>query len=217
MCDLCPKLPLEKIPNVRFTPTSSENAFRTIPNLVYPECVLTCLETPNCLSTNYDSSQKTCFLYSSTAGEQTVASNYTLVTPYQPTGVLRDWVYSRNTRISIDANATENLSRGSETKRTNTYSFLDCLTACDLSSKCNFASYKFQTQECLHIGNLSHGYQVGYEYGHVAAFKLNALIPNAGQTWRYRRVSPKLENNEGEGAESVFDALIFGENATHSK
>ncbi|CAG7836050.1 unnamed protein product [Allacma fusca] len=190
VCDLCPNLPLEKLVSLTFIPEFPESLFKVSHNSLYPDCVVSCIETPDCLATNYDSLQKTCSFFNSTRGELKSTSNSTYITPYQPTGIIRDWVY--NCLAACDANSAE----------------------------CRYASYSFEEQECTLIRNLTEGnYEVIYEYGYLSAFKQDVIFSSSGTKngWRFQRVGATIEDMANIDENDLFNELISNQNSSTGK
>lgn len=171
ICDLCPFFPFEKLTNLFL----NTNASFIWPNTVYIECVANCLDQSSCVALSYDSEEKVCYGFDSTEAETFDEFNYTTVVVTQPKGMIRDWLYSRNTKLA--ANSTRNFT---------TTSFIECLSGCskDGLNGCKAISYEYSTKTCLFFNVMTFD-RVDYAYGHLAALNLNITQDPKTNRWRF--------------------------------
>lgn len=171
ICDLCPFLPFEKLTNLFL----NANASFVWPNTVYIECVSNCLDQSSCVALSYDSEEKVCYGFNNTEAETFDELNYTTVIVTQPKGMIRDWLYTRNTKLT--ANSTTNFT---------TTSFIECLSRCsrDGIKNCKATSYEYSTKKCL-LFNVTTFDRVDYAYGHLSALNINITQGAESNRWRF--------------------------------
>lgn len=171
ICDICPFLPFEKLTNLFL----NTNATFVWPNTVYTDCVANCLDQSSCVALSYDSNDKVCYGFETTEAETFDESNYTTVIITQPKGMIRDWLYSRNTKLA--ANSTQTFTATS---------FIECLSKCSNSglNSCKAISYEYSTKTCLFF-NVTTFDRIDYAYGHVTALNLNITQDPETNRWRF--------------------------------
>lgn len=171
ICDLCPSFPFEKLTNLFL----NMNASFIWPNTVYIECVSNCIDQSSCMALSYDSDEKICYGFNSTEAETFDEIHYTTVIVTQPKGMIRDWLYSRHTKLA--ANSTNNFT---------TNSFTECLSRCSKDGiiNCKAISYEYSTKTCLFF-NATTFDRVDYAYGHLAALNVNITQDAESNRWRF--------------------------------
>lgn len=187
-CDYCPYLPYEKLTNVFF----DKNATFTWPNTVYIECVGHCLDETKCVALSYDSEEHVCYGFNSTSGSTFTETDYISVIFTQPRGTIRDWIYTKNTKLTSN---TTNLIK--------TKTFLECLDSCskDQKNHCLAISYDYASTNCS-MFNTTIFDRVDYVYGNLVAINLNVSQGANANRWRF-----SLYNNFVDDNDTTLDVL----------
>lgn len=158
ICDLCPFLPQKHLVNVYLdrVPKTTQN------NLHFDECFGLCYEDKTCMAVSYDQTAFTCYVFDSTAGGYQSDQGWITVLMTQPSGIVRDWSYTRHTRL------LGHLMSSSQQP-----SFLHCLNDCNQKQGCNYASYLTTTSNCSLFANDDDLVYVDLVYGHLAGLRIS--------------------------------------------
>ncbi|CAG7728025.1 unnamed protein product, partial [Allacma fusca] len=152
MCDLCPNLPFQKLANVNFDqkPTFTKD------NSTFQDCLAICLSTASCMAVSFGSGK--CHIFDNTEGNLVKINGQQLIIITQPTGIIRDWVYSRNTGAKFGSNVNVSepgyFENGPQIMTSIQDSFTDCLQQCDANMYCISVSYKISTKNCEVLLNI---------------------------------------------------------------
>lgn len=175
ICDACKELPIRKVNAIKI----DENPIDTINSNTTDRCFAECIGNDMCVACSFNHDQNQCLLFDTVDGKfQDVNDWQTLVIP-QPVDVLRDYIYSRNTMIKCNDNATKIQAANS---------MLDCFAFCETT---NCSIVEFSSNACKIIADDKNCNTTSFKYGHTTLFYKD-YFDDDDISWRFNISSDEL-------------------------
>ncbi|CAF1628815.1 unnamed protein product, partial [Adineta ricciae] len=179
LCDLCPNLPpfdkmLGIVINQEDNPPRS-----TKHNLDFEQCFMTCVDDKQCIGYSYSETEKTCLTFDRIRADSerlqlaNQTDQWTTVLIKQPTGLIQNWVYTRNTRIS------------GQGERRKADSVLECLQMCQVTRDCLSITYHFHSNSCQLFDTNEDGSNMFLSYGYLSMINFQLIYGNNSNQWRF--------------------------------
>ncbi|CAF4709633.1 unnamed protein product [Rotaria sp. Silwood1] len=204
LCDLCPNLPpFDKLFGVIINQV--DNApLETKHNIKFDDCFMECVDNKQCIGYSYSETNKTCLTFNSMRASDDrlqlahQEEKWTTVSIKQPTGVIQDWIYIRNTRIFDNGN------------QSTTRTFLQCLQLCRSTIYCSSMTYHFSSELC-ELFNKSDNEIVKstyLSYGYISAINFEVIYGNNSNLWRFVEEENKTDDDDEQDDPTTKDVTL---------
>jgi len=197
LCDICPNLPpFDKMFGIIIN-QEDNIPLSAMSKLKFDECFIVCVDDERCIGYSYSETNKTCLTFDRmrASDDRLQMANqeekWTTVLIKQPTGVIQDWLYVRNTRIS-----------GYEKKRI-TENFLQCLQLCQSTINCLSITYDFLSKLCALFDENENddddnNNNMFLSYGHISAINFQLIYGNNTNEWRFIKEESLTDDDDEE-------------------
>ncbi|CAF1535096.1 unnamed protein product [Adineta steineri] len=191
LCDACPYLPpFDKMLGIIIN--QNDNIPQsTMHNLEFDQCFINCVDDKQCIGYSYSETNKTCLTFSHMRidNDRLQLANqeekWTTIIIKQPTGLIQNWIYIRNTRMSGNG------------KKQETDTFLECLQFCQVTMNCLSMTYNFHSKWCqLFDVNENDNNNMYLSYGYISAINFQLIYGNITNRWRFSEEETFSNDNE---------------------
>ena len=190
ICDLCPNIPpFDQLTHISIN--QEDNIPLSIKHHIdFSDCFMECLDDKRCIAYSYSKTHRVCLTFSkmrANADHLQLSDEleyWVTVIIKQPTGVIREWFYTRNTRFYDNG---EKLTADT---------FLKCLQLCRLSKNCSALTYEFYEKSCELFHTISDDASMSTysSYGYISAVNFQLIYGKDSNIWRFIEEKDYLES-----------------------